>query len=202
MVSYHHQEIASVLLAIFLCARCDVCTYGPDSLNCTLHDCETCDQDIGCVLSPGFCLVNGNCAEEGHIFTQHNGLSYCQMCIPSESTSAYSPAPTGTWCNDGQYCNGVDSCVYHSDSGYSQCEIHSGDPCLGQDFCNNTCKEAEYPDFIFGCAREDKILCDNETACASFECSSGACIKFLSRSLRFVASSHRAPSMCAQKGTV
>lgn len=156
-------------------AEQEQCVYGPNNDTCYLQSCTYCDTDEGCLVLPNYCLVNGNCVDDGHIFAQHNGLSFCQICDPSRSVSAYSPAPTGSHCEDGEFCNGADTCVYDAEKDYSYCSVHAGDPCSGQGFCNNTCSEGEYPFFEKTCNVQDKIKCAEDTACASFQCSAGSC---------------------------
>lgn len=155
--------------------RQEQCVYGPNNDTCYLQSCTFCDENEGCLILPNFCLINGNCVDDGHIFQQHNGLSFCQICDTNRSVSQYSPAPTGSHCEDGIFCNGADTCVYDAEKDYSYCDVHKGDPCAGQGACNNTCSEGEYPTFEKTCHVQDKTTCAEDTACASFQCLSGSC---------------------------
>jgi hypothetical protein len=146
------------------------CIFGVNNSTCYVKECEVCDPIEGCILQPGWCRVNGNCYENGHFFTTKNGISNCQVCDINRSTTSFSWAYTGAWCSDSIYCNGEDSCVASENADSSTCTAHSGDPCLGNEFCNNTCSETHK-----NCFRE-KEECGEQTSCASMECSSGSCL--------------------------
>ncbi len=67
------------------------------------------------------------CTSDGNVCTN-------DVCDGSSVTCTH-PANTAP-CNDGQYCNGSDTC-----SGGS-CSVHTGDPCTGGSECANACNEA------------------------------------------------------------
>ena len=62
-------------------------------------------------------------------------------CQTDVSTRNWTPAPTGTRCNDGKFCNGEDFCEFSNVSRTSSCTLHAGNPCDGNTFCNSTCNE-------------------------------------------------------------
>jgi hypothetical protein len=76
------------------------------------------------------------------------------------------PALTGQACNDGQFCNGTDTC-----SSGGSCSVHSGNPCPGADQdadCSESCNESTN-----SCTANDP----NGTPCGSCRsCSSGSCV--------------------------
>lgn len=90
----------------------------------------------------GYCLIFDHCYEDGYVPIYKSGLSNCQYCNTSLSNSSFSWLPTGGYCNDTVYCNGADSCLHNSTTGYSSCSIHTGNPCTGSSNpCNDTCDE-------------------------------------------------------------
>eukprot|EP00163_Fabomonas_tropica_P015375 TRINITY_DN28166_c0_g1_i1.p1 TRINITY_DN28166_c0_g1~~TRINITY_DN28166_c0_g1_i1.p1 ORF type:complete len:4097 (-),score=857.75 TRINITY_DN28166_c0_g1_i1:144-12434(-) len=63
-------------------------------------------------------------------------------------------------CDDGVFCNGLDTCSNGT------CQVHAGDPCLGNLFCNNTCNELNDT-----CARPAATDCDSDgNQCTSATC--------------------------------
>lgn len=132
--------------------------------------CSTCDPHHGCIVKPNYCLIRGFCYKQGHLFTSKSGKSTCSMmCDPAHSNSSWLPAPTGTPCNDGIFCNGIDHCQLTE--GRSQCTQHSGDPCLANPFCNKTCAEEAR-----SCHRQSAETCKNTSACdEAFLCQNGMC---------------------------
>ncbi len=70
----------------------------------------------GCGKSgvPGSCKYNVDC-DDGNNCTQ-------DRCVENKCQNTENPE--GTACDDGMYCNGIDTC---DDSG--QCSVHSGNPC-------------------------------------------------------------------------
>jgi len=118
-----------------------------DGLDCT--GTETCAEDAGvclpgtttcpseeicdaisdtCVETCPGCLIDTVCYGDG----QANPTNPCQRCEISISQSTWSDND-GAACDDGEFCNGTDTC-----SG-GTCSVGSGDPC-GDDgvFCNGT----------------------------------------------------------------
>lgn len=143
------------------------CYYG-DNKVCYVHECESCDTTEGCILNEGWCRVNGICYQDGHIFTTKSGLSNCQICDIQRSNNSFSWAYTGTKCSNNLFCDGEDTCLYDENSKSSVCSVHSGNPCLENDFCNNTCSEKNK------CYRMNSA-CGEESICSSKQCVNGYC---------------------------
>lgn len=82
----------------------------------------------------GGCLIGGVCYGNDAMNPQES----CQRCIPDKSVFTWSPVADTTFCDDGLYCNGADSCLSGA------CVAHTGDPCIdnglfcdeGTDQCN------------------------------------------------------------------
>lgn len=91
-------------------------------------DDDTADDDVD--PCPGGCLIDSVCHEAGD-----TAGSVCLVCDPEQSTVAWTPN-NGAACDDGEYCNGSDSCQG------GECVTHAGDPCAVDETCNeatNSC---------------------------------------------------------------
>ena len=144
--------------------------------------CQSCIPDVGCNLSVSvdFCYIpESGCWPNGFVFQQQfpdRKESICQLsCNTARSTSSWSPAPTGTPCDDGIFCNGHDICVYDQITDTSKCKGGSfGDPCENMtDFCNSTCNEKQR-----NCFRTEGTPCDDAQPLACTDasvCSQGRC---------------------------
>jgi hypothetical protein len=71
-------------------------------------------------------------------------------------------APAGTPCDDGLFCNGIDSC-----NAIGACKTHTGDPCdLNSGACNSTCDELANTCFApQGAPCPDSEFCNGEEVC-------------------------------------
>ena len=137
------------------CTEADVCSAGTcagtardcsDGIDCT--GVETCDEDLNtcvrgeptctapevcdltadeCVTTCTSCVIDGVCYGED----QTDPLEVCRLCDSDLSSTEWSHND-GTACDDGEFCNGTDSC----DGG--TCSASTGDPCAG-----DRCLEAE-----------------------------------------------------------
>jgi hypothetical protein len=122
------------------CNGADVCVSG----FCSGHAGDPCPGPDG----------DGNCAE---------------AC--SESSDACSRAdPTGSVCDDGLFCNGIDACVSGA------CTRHSGNPCDGADGdidcsegCNETSNNCSAADTA-GSACDDAVFCNGADTCSMGSC--------------------------------
>jgi hypothetical protein len=76
-------------------------------------------------------------------------------------TCGVTPAEAGLSCDDGQFCNGADSC-----DGEGRCSVHVGDPCAGAEACNQACNEASANCFDpEGAACDDGDYCNGDDSC-------------------------------------
>jgi len=74
-----------------------------DSLSCTDDDCVK--NVCVFILQKDNCLINGACVKEGTASSSND----CMKCVSKTSTTAYSPANTGT-CDDKLACTWDDTC--------------------------------------------------------------------------------------------
>ena len=99
----------------------------------------------------------GPCASDGNVCTTDlcDGAGHCAHTANT--------AP----CNDGNFCNGADTCAGGT------CGVHAGDPCLAGAVCNRTCNEA-----TDSCAAPAGASCpDDGNGCTDDRCNgSGACL--------------------------
>lgn len=169
-----HAVCITLILPLASAQNREPCVVGDVTFNETVYcdpSCTKCDPEVGCVLGvEGWCYIRGFCQQDGHLFTSKNGWSSCQICNSSQSTSQWSLASSGMWCNDLIYCNGDDSCVMNTFGNSSQCLMHSGDPCIDNPYCNNTCSESAQ-----NCHRIENITCGTDAACSTTECLEGEC---------------------------
>lgn len=78
-----------------------------DGLSCTSDSCNSdnggsCEHTVttGCLIDGNTCVAAGD-AQPG---------SPCMVCDPNQSTTSYVAASPGASCDDGVFCNGVDTC--------------------------------------------------------------------------------------------
>lgn len=91
------------------CNGTGTCTASPrdcsDAFSCTTDSCDdTADRCVSTVTAG--CLIAGTCRAAGAA----NPSNACLVCDPTATTMAWSPAPSGTTCNDGAYCTVTDRC--------------------------------------------------------------------------------------------
>lgn len=87
-----------------------------------------------CELTCAGCLVGGVCYANG----SPNPLNSCETCQISQSTTTFVALEDGSFCNDGLFCNGMDSCQAGvcTASGLSPCS--DGITCNGSESCNES----------------------------------------------------------------
>ena len=74
------------------------------------------------------CQIDGECIA----WAQENPQNPCLKCDPDQFSTFWSPND-GKFCDDYNFCNGLDSC------GAGSCSQHEGNPCPDDgDFCNGT----------------------------------------------------------------
>ena len=80
------------------------------------------------------CLITGHCYEDGI----GNPDRPCQVCDVAMASDTWTPRADGAPCDDGQFCNGPETCLDGS------CSQHAGDPCDDGIACNGAerCDEA------------------------------------------------------------
>lgn len=118
----------------------------PDGNDCTTEACANGvalfpDLPINTLCDDGggsFCDGAGNCVECNNA-AQCSGAGQCQVDACQSNTCGFAPDVPGTPCNNGLFCDGVDSC-----DSMGAC-IGAGDPCPGPDGdanCSESCNEA------------------------------------------------------------
>jgi hypothetical protein len=105
-----------------------VCTGAP------LPDGTTCGEVVICLS--GLCV--SGCYIDGafHNADAENQANPCQRCDPTVSTSAWSPAPAGTGCDDGDACTENDQCDENGACGGDP--MPDGSACADQFVCFQT----------------------------------------------------------------
>ncbi len=73
----------------------------------------------------GGCYIEETCYEPG----DPDPANECRWCNPAESTTDWSDNDGGA-CDDGQFCNGEDTC------NAGVCDVHAGNPCESGETCN------------------------------------------------------------------
>ena len=146
--------------------------------------CQSCVDGVGCnITNPAeFCYIpEYGCWRNGVVYQrkfEEKTVSNCQLsCNTKRSTSKLTPAPTGTPCDDGIFCNGHDFCVYDENTDTSKCIGGShANPCTNDsNFCNNACNEKQR-----NCVRTEGTPCDYSQPLACTEtgvCSQGQCTR-------------------------
>jgi len=86
-------------------------------------------SDIVCGIAET-CSVNADCADDGNVCTDE----VCNVGGPGADAFGCTHPNNTAPCDDGLFCNGVDTCVAGS------CD-HPGDPCSGGGICGDTCNE-------------------------------------------------------------
>ena len=76
-----------------------------DGLSCTTDACNEGADRCDSTISSG-CLISGTCRATGSA----NPSNPCLVCDPPATRTAWTPAPSGATCSDGQYCTVMDAC--------------------------------------------------------------------------------------------
>ncbi|MFP6663909.1 MAG: hypothetical protein VCC00_06910 [Deltaproteobacteria bacterium] len=141
---------------------------GPVCGNALLEAGEDCENPFQaccsdwCSYSPAGELCRGS-------VDQCDADEFCAGA--SDLCPADLPVADGTGCDDGEFCNGADSCLAGA------CDTHVGDPCSGPDAdgdCSETCDET-----ADNCLAVDPdgSLCDDSSFCNGVDsCLAGACV--------------------------
>ena len=123
----------------------------PNTITIHQRECITdgdCNDGLWCTendtCSNGICRhVNRDCSGTGD--ECNDGV-----CNESLDSCVKQPKPDGTFCDDGLYCNGEDTCSE------GNCSIHTEDSCI---FCSSYgCSCDEFRNFCIGCSGD--IDCD------------------------------------------
>jgi hypothetical protein len=144
--------------------QCDEAAQSCDGLD---PDGAACDDGMFCNGTDA-CQAGDCSAHAGNPCPGPNGNGNCAESCDENADTCTAPDPDGSLCDDGLYCNGVDSCVGGT------CELHGPQPCDGPgdpDFdCWETCRE-DYDDCNGMDRNGSACVLDNEPAC----CLNGGC---------------------------
>ncbi|MCA9618743.1 MAG: hypothetical protein KC731_06970, partial [Myxococcales bacterium] len=142
----------------------------------TVNKSGSCDDGTYCNGTDS--CVSGNCSgHSGNPCPGANGNADCSESCNESDQACTANDPNGSACNDGQYCNGTDTCMNGS------CSQHSGDPCAGNvgdgdGDCSESCNEsadnctANDPQ---GSSCNDGVFCNGGDSCNA----SGSCAQHL-----------------------
>lgn len=130
----------------------------------------SCDDGIFC--NGADTCSTGTCVHAGDPCPGADGDADCSETCNESAGACTADDADGASCDDGLFCNGVDTCQSGS------CATHAGDPCVGPDGdenCSESCAEA-----TDSCTAPDAdgTLCrpDSGNGCDVAEtCSAGAC---------------------------
>lgn len=132
---------------------CDAgtCTHGGDPCSGESECSDSCDEiDDDCFADEGL-----GCIDDGNVCTD-NVCNALGACVAVNNTAS---------CDDGVFCNGVDTCSGGSCS-------HTGDPCSSGTECADNCDETDDDCF----ADEGQACTDDGSVCTDNVCSAlGAC---------------------------
>jgi hypothetical protein len=116
------------------CTSGDTCSGGScrgGSSRCG-RGCEVCNESAHrCDAAAGWCIIEGACRRPG----ETPFYSLCLTCSPDHDRYDWTALSAGTSCDDGRFCNGVDTC-----DGWGNCEVGER-PCSIGD-CSEACNEA------------------------------------------------------------
>jgi len=149
---------------------------------------DACDASAGCTHTNNtvactdgvFCngadtCVGGGCSRHsGDPCAGPDGDSNCRESCDEELGECIARDPDGAACDDGIFCNGLDTCM----SGV--CQGHAGNPCPGADGdsnCKESCSESSHActaDDPNGANCDDGVFCNGHDACQTGNCSSHA----------------------------
>ncbi|MEM6559650.1 MAG: hypothetical protein AAF605_07685 [Myxococcota bacterium] len=120
------------------CNGAESCDEMTDACQAGTNQCQNGSMCVtgsdSCELTCAGCAIDGVCYPEG----SRNPENQCQLCDTDASADAWSMAVDGSACDDGNFCNGADSCVSGS------CAAGARNPCSDGVSCNGTesCDEA------------------------------------------------------------
>lgn len=118
------------------------CSETCDETNaaCTANDTNGSDCDDGSYCNGKDTCQSGSCSQHsGDPCPGPDGDSDCSETCNEADQSCSGADPSGSSCDDGLYCNGIDEC-----GNTGSCNQHSGSPCPGPDFdsdCSESCNE-------------------------------------------------------------
>lgn len=156
------------------CNGADTCLAGAcaEHVGSPCGDGLTCDEAASqCTVACAGCEVDGACWAQ----LQANPDNACQHCDTRVATDAWTTLGDGASCDDGSYCNGLDTCA----SGVC---THDGDPCLlgtcwedgGGQCCSAladpTCNKAEQVVTADSCGHQLSVVRDCDL------CDDGHCV--------------------------
>jgi hypothetical protein len=135
-----------------------------DGDNCTVDICNpqtsSCDHSASC--DDGIDCTDDTCQGTTCVNTPNDafcdGINECAISICSAASGCVVDTPLEGPCDDGQFCNGADTC------NAGQCSVHTGNPCAGFPECQDGCNEARQicgSPFGTPCTSDGNICTDN-----------------------------------------
>ncbi|MEE8311959.1 MAG: hypothetical protein V3R77_06865 [Candidatus Binatia bacterium] len=141
--------------AVALCDDGDNCTVdvcNPQTSSCN-HS-ASCDDGIDCTVDTCQGTTCVNTPDDSFC----DGINECAISICSPASGCVVETPLEGPCDDGQFCNGADTC------NAGQCSVHTGSPCIGFPECQDGCNEARQTcgsPFGTPCTSDGSICTDN-----------------------------------------
>ncbi len=132
-----------------VCNGAGACVHPANSAACDdgvfCNGIDSCDAGVCSVHTGNPCAANAECAD-----SCDEGVDSCNEPAETPCTDDGNPCtddfcdgdggcvhiPNSAPCDDGQWCNGTDTC------GGGTCSVHTGSPCAGGEECADACDEA------------------------------------------------------------
>jgi MYXO-CTERM domain-containing protein len=104
-----------------------------DGFDCTTDACDEAADSCAAAVNNGFCLAGGGCVADGTV----NPANTCEYCAATISNGSWTPAASGTTCEDGAFCTADDTC-----DGAGACTAGAARVCNdGLDCTTDSCDE-------------------------------------------------------------
>ena len=124
-----------------------------------------------CVASCSGCLIEQVCYGD----QQANPLNPCERCLAANALDQWSQAQDGTLCDDGEFCNGSDSCLGGACSAHAdEACPDDGFFCTGTEYCDESVDRCQHTGWPCGdgesCEEGIAMCCVPNVAATDFIC--------------------------------
>lgn len=144
-----------------------------DNVSCTTDSCNEATDQCDHIIAPATCVIGGTCYAGGAI----NPANECQICQPSNSTTAWTSRPAGTACGNPNFneCDGADTCnasggcLTNLSPVGTACGDATDGPCTDPDTCDGAgqCLQHNVPN---GTTCNDNLWCTPADVCENGAC--------------------------------